>query len=126
MHGLEKQNEVIKFLISDSKSNRYHFNQILIGNKNNIPLSIILFRDYLRCNSDRGKICTKQLGYALDELKIEKLNQILNEAFLDIICEDTCYHVQAVLKSKNISCIDFHNAHLKRVERPLLRILSSL
>lgn len=126
MTKVSQQDKLITFLLDGSEVNHHKFNQILVTNKNNMQLSIIFMRDFIRSNTSRGKVCLQELESAFGQSDVDELNLLLNELFLDVICEDMCRHTKEILVKKSISYKEFHNAHLKRVEKPLARILSSL
>lgn len=126
MCNLEGNDELIEFLTKGDVSHHYEFNKILIRNRNNTPLSISLFRDWLRLNTNRGIVCKDSLELVSNFSNMDELNKLLNEMFLDTISEEKCSHAMSVLSKKNVTLLEFYTCHTKNVDKPLLRLLSSL
>lgn len=122
---LKVQDELLDFLLEDEYS-RFNFNETLIRNKNNVQLSLMLMRRWLRENTNRGRVELETLEMAFRDSNSTQLRLALSELFLDIVSDDMCLATKQILVDKNITCAIFHETHLNNVDKPLQRLLSSL
>lgn len=119
------QERVISLLLNNEGDLELQFEKILKSNNNNIPLSIVIFRRWIRDNTNRGIVDCDKLSKAI-EFNTDDMKGIISEMFLDDISQEMCNHIRDILVVKKVSVQAFHSNHLQNVDKPIQRLLSSL